>query len=273
VARASLLLACLASTAGGQRAARPTLPFSSGEELIYQTEFNKGLLRGVDVAEFHFRVNSDPLGSQKEPARDAARLGLIGDVVSKGFFTKLFRINFHEHIESTIGNDVFSPLRTSRSDEQGKRLRLEEAVFDHQAHKVTWTERDPNHPQPPIITTIDFQEPIQDVLSAIYFLRTRKLTVGESLTVSLTDAGHLFMIRVAVVERKRMNSALGRVNVLRIQPAIFGEGALLKRAGTLSIWITDDNRRIPIRGQLKVDVGTFEIKLKRVIDSSLNQAK
>ena len=70
-----------------------------------------------------------------------------------------------------------------------------------------------------------------------------------------------------------MNSALGRVNAVLIQPAIFGAGALVKRAGTLSIWITDDSRRIPIKAQLKVDVGTFDITLKRVVDSPLNQSK
>lgn len=273
LARAGLLLACLVSTVGGQRAAWPTLPFSAGEELVYQTEFNKALLRGVDVAEFHFRVNADPAGSENGAARDAARLRLVADAVSKGFFAKLFRINIHEHIESTIANDIFTPLRTTRLDEQGKRVRIAEAGFDHQARKVTWTERDPNHPQPPTTTTIDFQEPIQDLLSAIYFLRTKKLTVGESLTVPLTDSGRFVNVQVAVVERKRMNSALGRVTAVRIQPAIFGENALVKRAGTLSIWITDDNRRIPIKAQLKVEIGTFDIKLKRVIDSSLNQAR
>jgi hypothetical protein len=38
--------------------AMPALPFLSGEELIYQAEFNKGLLRGVDVAEFQFQVDT-----------------------------------------------------------------------------------------------------------------------------------------------------------------------------------------------------------------------
>src|SRR5438270_686531 len=83
------------------------LLFSAGEELVYQTEFNKALLRGVDVAEFHFRVNADPAGSENGAARDAARLRLVADAVSKGFFAKLFRINIHEHIESTIANDIF----------------------------------------------------------------------------------------------------------------------------------------------------------------------
>ena len=276
-ARLCLFAAAFAGAVAAQPSAKPPLPFAKGEELVYQTEFNKGLLRGVDVAEFNFRVSWDDSAAPNTEATSDAPLKIIGDVVSKGFFTKLFRVSFHEHIESFIGDSTFSPLRTKRSDEQGKRVRINEAVFDHQARKVTWTERDPNQTQAPTTATIDFQEPIQDVLSAIYFLRTQKLNVGETLTVPLTDSGRFYNIRVAVVERKKISSALGRVNAVLIRPAIFGENALIRKTGTLSIWITDDNRRIPIKAQLKVEVGTFDIKLKRATEGSsialTNQSK
>jgi hypothetical protein len=272
-----LAVALFAGTVAAQPSPKSSLPFAKGEQLIYQTEFNKGLLRGVDVAEFTFRVSWDDNAAPNAAASSDPPLRIIGDVVSKGFFAKLFRVNFHEHIESFIGNNMFSPLRTKRSDEQGKRVRINEAVFDHQARKVTWTERDPNQTQALNTTTIDFQEPIQDVLSAIYFLRTQKLNVGETLTVPLTDSGRFYNIQVAVVERKKISSALGRVNAVLIRPAIFGENALIRKTGTLSIWITDDNRRIPIKAQLKVEVGTFDIKLKRATEGSsialTNQSK
>jgi hypothetical protein len=38
----------------------------------------------------------------------------------------------------------------------------------------------------------------------------------------------------------------------------------VRSRGSLSIWITEDSRRLPVKAQLKVDIGTFEIKLKRV---------
>jgi hypothetical protein len=51
---------------------------------------------------------------------------------------------------------------------------------------------------------------------------------------------------------------------VRVDPALFGENGLVRSRGALSIWITDDGRRLPVRAQLKVDIGTFDIKLKRV---------
>jgi Protein of unknown function (DUF3108) len=260
---ASLWLILTVSTALGQQPQPAVVvPFSSGEELIYQAEFNKGLLRGVDVAEFRFKAATEPV-----PARglseDPVLLRLVGDVVSKGLFPRIAGFRFHEHVESMVDSGPFTVLRTSKLEEQGKRVRASEAVFDHEARKVTWTERDPNQAQPPRISAVEFSEPIQDILTVIYFLRTQKLEVGKSFDVPITDSGQVFRFAVAVVERKQLNTALGRVSAVRIDPALFGENGLARR-GSLSIWITDDSRRLPVKAQLKVDLGTFDIKLKRV---------
>ena len=69
---------------------------------------------------------------------------------------------------------------------------------------------------------------------------------------------------MAVAERKEIDTVLGRVSTIRIEPALFGDNAAVRAKGKLSIWVTDDARRLPVRAQLKVDMGTFDIKLKEV---------
>jgi hypothetical protein len=254
----------LTLTANAIQAQSPAVPFPDGEELVYQAEFNKGLLHGVDVAEFRFKAVTERVSSRGVSPDDSLTVRLVGDVVSKGLFPRIAGFRFHEHVESMVDSDPFTVLRTSKLEEQGKRVRASEAVFDHQTHKVTWTERDPNQTQAPRISALEFSEPIQDVLTVIYFLRTQKLEVGKTFDVPLSDAGRVFRFSVAVVERKELNTVLGRVSAVRVDPALFGENGLVRSRGALSIWITDDSRRLPVRAQLKVDIGTFDIKLKRV---------
>lgn len=259
-----LVIGLIGQAVSGQPARPIALPFSSGEELIYQGEFNKGLLRGVDVAEFRFKALIEPVPAPNRAGEGPLIVRLVGDVVSKGLFPRIAGFRFHEHVESVVDPDPFTVLRTSKLDEQGKRVRISEAVFDHEARKVTWTERDPNQPQPPRINELEFSEPIQDILTVIYFLRTQKLEVGKSFDVPLTDSGRVFRFSVAVVERKQLKTVLGRVSAIRIEPALFGENGLVRARGSLSIWITEDSRRLPVKAQLKVDLGTFDITLKRV---------
>ena len=114
-------------------------------------------------------------------------------------------------------------LRTHKLEEQGKRVRASEAVFDHQARKVTWTERDPNQTQPPRTSALEFSEPIQDILTVIYFLRTQKLEVGKTFDVPLSDSGRVFRFSVVAVSLKKKNTVLGRVSAVRVDHALFGE--------------------------------------------------
>jgi hypothetical protein len=268
-----LLLAGAVNCARGQQPAAPSPSFSRGEELVYEAEFKRGLLRGVDVAEFHFSATTEHTASKDMPGGDPVVLRLVGDVASKGFFTKLAGFHVHQHVESAVDPDPFTVLRTSKLDEQGKRVRTSDAVFDHHARKVTWTETDPNQAQAPRTTVVDFSEPIQDVLTVIYFLRTQRLEVGKSFEVPVSDSGRVFRFSVAVVERKQINSVLGRVNAVRVEPALFGQGGMVRGPGTLSIWITEDSRHLPVKAQVKVNLGTFDIKLRRVTYQKTNRTR
>ena len=240
-----------------QQPARTMLPFERCEELIYQAEFTRGLLRGVDVAEFHFKSTAENVASS---TGDPVVLHLTGDVVSKGLFPRIAGFRFHQHVESTANVEPFTALHTDKIEEQGKRSRVLEAVFDHKTHKVLWSERSPN----PQGGAFNFTEPIQDVLTVIYYLRTQKLEAGKSFDVPVTDAGRVFRLSVAAIEEKEIDTVLGKVKAIRVDPALFGDTSLVRARGQLSIWITDDDRRLPVRAQLKVDLGTFDIKLKRV---------
>jgi len=257
-------LLALASVSAGvysQPPAKPEIPFARGEELVYQAEFNRSLLRGINVGELRFSAR--PSASAHASA-DATGLKLIGDATAKGFLLKLFGSHFSLHVESVVDGESFAALRTKKVEEDRRRVRISEAVFDHNANKVTWTVGNRNQTEPPSVTTLDFTDPIQDILTVIYFVRTQRLQPGQTFDVPLTDNNQVYRCSVAVVERKKLKTILGRVDTVRVEPAIFGDDRVIRSRGTLSIWVTDDARRIPVKAQLKVPLGTFDITLKRI---------
>ena len=42
------------------------------------------------------------------------------------------------------------------------------------------------------------------------------------------------------------------------------EPRLIEQEGSMIIWITDDARRIPVRSQIKSNIGKIEVKLQKV---------
>ncbi|HWS53542.1 MAG TPA: DUF3108 domain-containing protein [Pyrinomonadaceae bacterium] len=248
---------------------RPTpMPFVPSEQLVYEGEFSKLLLRGIKIAELRFTAN-------RAPAEQAASGGVVAgpaplllttDVESKGWFRKLFGINFRYHVETTVSGDAFNVVRTTKLDEQGKRVRTSEALFDYTGKRVEWTERDPNNAgQAPRVVTAALDGPTQDIVSAVYFLRTLPLTPGQTFDIPVSDSGRIYKVPGRVVaEKKKLKSVLGRVSVVRLDVELFGEGRPIEGKGKMSLWVTSDERRVPVKARLSHDLGQLDITLKSI---------
>jgi hypothetical protein len=241
--------------------------FEPLEELHFEAEFSRALLRRLDVADLKFRATRTPTSDQTDES--AYALTFKAEISSKGFLARLFNIDFREVVESIVEPLSFTVQKTTIRDEQGKRVRETHSTFDRSKGEMTWTLRDPNNPESePRKATTEFSGQLQDVLSAIYFIRTQQLEVGKSFDIFIGDGGRVYTIPVQVLEKKRMKTVLGRVDALRVRAELFGPERLIdNEKGEFSIWVTADQRHIPVGGHIKTDYGTFDIKLKRVITS------
>ena len=240
--------------------------FELGEELVYSAELSRSLLRSIDVAEFRFTSQKEKANSNHNATQTAYSLKLVGDIRSQGFFTKLFNLHFRERIESIVDPASFTVQKTNRVDEHGKRTRISEAVYDHAKGTVLWTERDPNNPNTePRVISNPFMGQVQDVLSAIYFLRTQPLEVGKTFEVTISNSGRVYQVPVRVVAKRRMKTVIGRVDTFQVDPQVFGEDRLIRGKGQFSIWLVNDAKRIPAKARITTEYGTFNITLKKVL--------
>jgi hypothetical protein len=245
------------------------MPFGPSEELVYEGEFTRAILRGIDIAELRFRAQrpSASAVTAEGEAPAPSPLVLTTDVVSKGFFSKLFGVTFKFHAESHVEPNDFYAMRTTKKDEQGKRVRTSETVFNQQTRTVEYTERDPNNTQAaPRVITAALEGPTQDIVSAIYFLRTQPLTPGQTFNVAISDSGRVFQVPATVVaEKKKMKSVLGKVEVVRVEIDLFGPGRPVQEGkGKMSIWVTADDRHVPVKARLSHDMGQLDITLKSI---------
>ncbi|MCA1617863.1 MAG: DUF3108 domain-containing protein [Acidobacteria bacterium] len=245
------------------------MPFGPSEELVYEGEFTRAILRGINIAELRFKAQRPtPSGVTVEGETPAqAPLLLSTDVVSKGFFSKLFGVTFKFHAESQVEPNDFYAMRTTKKDEQGQRVRTSEAVFDQEAKTVEYTERDPNNTQlAPRVITAALSGPTQDIVSALYFLRTQPLTPGQTFNIAISDSGRVYQVPATVfAERKKMKSVLGKVEVVRVEVELFGPGRPVEQGkGKMFIWVTSDERHVPVKARLSHDVGQLDITLKSI---------
>ena len=231
----------------------PTKPFGVGETLVYEGKFSK-IIKGIAIADLSFTI---------ERAPDAKNYLIKSEARSKGSLLKLFRFSFFQQFGSTIDAQRFRILKTVKRDAQKDRVRDSEAVFDYGDRRVTYVETDPGDPaRAPRKIASEIADNTHDLVSAIYSLRLLPLAVGKSFDVYISDSGLLYKIPVRVAAREQQKSILGRIWCFRLEPEIFGMNRLIEKEGDLTIWITDDARRLPVRAQINSDLGRVEVKLK-----------
>ncbi len=102
-----------------------------------------------------------------------------------------------------------------------------------------------------------------DILSAFYITRARRLKIGESFDLESHVDRKNYPIRVLVHRRERVKVPAGDFDCLVVEPVMRSEG-LFKQKGQLTIWLTDDHRRIPVQVKSDLPIGAISIVLTEV---------
>lgn len=230
-------------------------PFQVGETLVYEGKFSK-IIQGIPIADLTFTITNVPSDNDY----------LIKTLaISKGSLLKLFRFSFLQKYESTVENEGFRILKTVKLDEQKDRVRESTAIFDYHDRQVTFTEINPKEPtNPPRKIASEIKNETHDIVSGIYALRMLPLAVGKVFELTVSDSGLVYKVPVRVTAREQQKSILGKVMCFRVEPEVFGPNRLIEQKGSMIIWITDDDRRIPVRSQIKAEIGKIEVKLKSI---------
>lgn len=233
------------------------LPFKAGETLNYEVSFSKYIFSGI-VGDLKLSV-SKAGGGQK-----AEMIQLEAEVVSKGFFPKLFGIKVRDRFQAVINSSDFGLHSSTKLIKEGKLRREQRSVINREAGRVTYTERDltDEKSQP---RTKEAASPawIQDILSACYFVRTQKLTEGDVIPIPVSDAAQVYNIEVVVGKREEVKTDAGKFKAVQLNAKVF-DGRYVRRSGEMIIWMTDDARRIPVRGRIKTSGATVTIELKKM---------
>jgi hypothetical protein len=94
-----------------------------------------------------------------------------------------------------------------------------------------------------------------DIYSSFYYVRHQPLQPGRSLHINVLDSKTPRRVEVRVLRRERIKVPAGEFDTLVIEPMVQPEGVFEGKRG-VTIWLTDDERRIPVKAQTKVTVGS-----------------
>jgi hypothetical protein len=235
-----LLLALALFQAGDPPATPPSYPFAVGETLSYSAKL--GLLtlgsgtlqvaaidslRGIETFRFRFRLQGKNV------------LYSLDDV-----------------LESWVGTGDFESRRFEQHllENDKPTHRLYEIYPDSGFYRELGKDSARAAPNDPL-----------DDAAFFYFVRITPLEVGKKYVFDRYFRKDKNPVTIEVVKREKMELPDGRnVPCLVLHPVIETKGMFSKRSDT-RIWLTDDERRIPVQIRSKFPFGTITLRLKEMV--------
>jgi hypothetical protein len=110
--------------------------------------------------------------------------------------------------------------------------------------------------------TLSVKGKVFDVLSAFYEVRTRPLEVGKVISIELFDVDKYYTLEVNVLRRETTKVPAGKFDCFVIEPRLKSEG-LFRREGSMHVWITADDHRMPVLMRSRLYFGRVWAKLTK----------
>ncbi|MEW6510492.1 MAG: DUF3108 domain-containing protein [Bacteroidota bacterium] len=105
---------------------------------------------------------------------------------------------------------------------------------------------------------------VHDIMSAFYYARTidfASMKPGDKVLLHNFYKDTTYELAVKVLGRQELEVEAGTFNTVVIEPMV-KEGGLFKSEGRIVIWLTDDERKIPLRVNTKVVIGSIDTELR-----------
>ena len=169
--------------------------------------------------------------------------------ISGEFLSKIFLVR--DYLASWVDPKTFRSLRFEKHTVEGKRVRDDLIEFDY-ARKIATRDGKP----------IAIEENTLDSLSSVYYIRLLDLDHPEPIPLTVVSK-KLFPLSVIVQGRETLKTPAGTFKTIRVEPRS-EDGGLIGKGRNLVLWLTDDERKMPVQIKSKLKVGTLLGKLKAI---------
>ncbi len=109
--------------------------------------------------------------------------------------------------------------------------------------------------------------PVNDVLSALYLVRTMDLKPGTSREITVNTKRN-WRMNVKFRKREKESTSYGKFNCVLVEPQLGDDGLFVAKKGKkMLVWVTDDELRLPLILKAEIFIGSVTAKLtKRRLD-------
>jgi len=181
--------------------------------------------------------------------------------VGKGYTTGMSKFFFkvEDLYESYFDKQTGEPYRYIRKIDEGGYTKNQEGIFNQSENRVLVKDYKRKTEK-----TILLTDNVQDIVSSFYYLRNHpnidKLKSGESITIDMFFDEEITKFKLKYVGRQDITTKFGTVSTMVFKPMV-QTGRVFKEKESLTLWISDDNNKVPVRIKADLAVGSLKADL------------
>ena len=222
-------------------------PFKSGEWLKYKISYS-GWFKAGEATMF---LTNDTLDN-----KEFYHVVAIGKTV--GPINWFFKVN--DIYESYFDKKDTRPYKFIRNINEGGYTKNLSIYFDHNLEKAIINNIKTNEK-----TEKNINANSHDLISIIYFLRRnfnlRNIDDNNEITINTFFDYQNNKMKMKYLLTEVINTTFGKIKCLKIKPYV-KSGRIFKKKESLTVWVTADKNRIPIRVKADLAVGAIRVDLE-----------
>jgi len=144
------------------------------------------------------------------------------------------------------------PVKSNRDISEGRYKRKDEVTYDHSRGKAFSPSGEHDVPNN-----------IRDMVSALYYIRSLDfdtIQVGDIIPINTFFDDELFPFDIRYRGKEEVKIKKGKFNCLKLVPFV-EPGRIFESEDDMTIWISDDPNKIPIRVKFDLTVGSIKCDL------------
>ncbi|MGB0198567.1 MAG: DUF3108 domain-containing protein [Flavobacteriaceae bacterium] len=174
-----------------------------------------------------------------------------------GLARLFFRVD--DYYDSIFEQDIVRPLYFIRNINEGGYTKHVTIEFDHPQRVCTV-----NNLKTSASDVVPIKPNVQDLISAFYFLRNHfdlnDIQIGEFAAINIFYDLSNFVFKFKFLGKEKLNTKFGVVSCLKFRPYV-ESGRVFNKEEGLTLWISDDENKMPIRLTADLRVGSIDADL------------
>lgn len=214
--------------------------WKAGEKLTFRAHYGV-----INAATISMQIDAT---TSKINNRTAYAMKVEGETLKS--FDWAYKVR--DKFQSWVDNESIAPLRYAKTVRENKYFDEDLAIYMHDKKKLRNPEGE-----------LTIPAYTQDIASALYYARNLDLqnaTLNQEFPIDIYLDNKVYNLSFTYIGKETIKTDLGKIKCIKLRPKLVVD-RVFKSTNDMTVWVSDDDNKIPIRVQSAIQVGSVKVDI------------